>query len=70
MSDIKKRTVLKVSKDHKGIYIDRLEASFKEMFGLIPVLVESMAQVSDIDYNEILSDMMIPTKEEETKEEK
>lgn len=64
MSKISK-TILKVSKDNKGVFISKLDASFQDLFGLIPVLVESMAEVSDIEYNDILEDMKIIKKEEE-----
>ena len=61
------KTILKVSKDSKGVYINKIEASFQDLFGLIPVLVQSMAEVSEIEYNDILDDLKIMDKE--TKEE-
>ena len=63
------KVILKVMKDHKGVFISKIDTSFTDLFGLIPVLVEGMAEVSGLEYNEILDDLKITInkKEEEDK---
>ena len=59
------KTILKVSKDDKGVFINKIDASFIDLFGLIPVLVESIAEVSQIGYNEILDYLKLTIKKKE-----
>jgi len=55
-------------KDHKGVFISKIDGSFTDFFGLVPVIVQGMADVSGLEYNEILDDLKVTTEQQQNED--